>query len=110
MGDTGSVIHILWLLVATSLATVCASVFIGVMWKTGNESLPSNMPLVDSITEMKWMQVFRSSGSDEDFVRSFVSVVDMLPTTLLALSRTAREEMPSSSNNARASARGRSPL
>jgi hypothetical protein len=45
-------------LVATSLATVCASVEVGFTWKTGNESLPSINPRVDKITEMKCVQVF----------------------------------------------------
>lgn len=56
------------------------------------------------------MQVFRSSGREDDFVRSLVSVVEMLPTTFEPLSRTAREETPSSRRSASASARGRSPL
>lgn len=110
IGESGSVTHIRWLFVATSLATVWARVFIGVTWKTGNESFPSNIPLVDKMTEMKCIHVFRSRGSDEDFVSNFVSVVEMLPTTLLALSRTAKEEIPSSRSKARPSARGWSPL
>lgn len=71
VGDNGSVTQSLkWLLVhllfisqmcssyrcdrvATSFATVWASVDPGLTWKTGNESLPSINPLVDRITEMK---------------------------------------------------------
>lgn len=68
------------------------------------------MPLVDRITEMKCIHVLRSSGKEDDLVKSLVSVVEMLPTTLLALSSTASDDMPSSSSIARASASGRSPL
>lgn len=57
-------------LVATTLATVCARVEPGCTWNTGNESLPSTNPRVDRITEMKWVQVLRSRGSEEDRVRS----------------------------------------
>jgi hypothetical protein len=109
-GDTGSVTHIRWLLVAISLATVCARVFIGVTWKTGNESLPSFMPRVERMTLMKWMQVLRRRGSDDDLVRSFTSTVEILPMTLLPLSRMAREDTPSSMRRVRASIKGLSPL
>ena len=110
LGDIGSVIHILWDFVATSLATVCARVDRGVMWKTGNESLPSNMPRVERMTVMKWMQVLRRRGSDEDFVRSLTSTMEILPMTLELWSSTGSEETPSFRSRVRASARGRSPL
>ena len=61
-------------LVATSLATVCARVDSGVTWKTGYESFPSNMPLSDRITDMKWMHDDRRSGRAVFFVRSCVDV------------------------------------
>ena len=83
---------------------------IGITWNTGNESLPSYIPRVDRITLMKWMQVFRSSGNDEDLVSSLTSATEMLPTTLEALSRTAREDTPSLSSKVNASERGLSPL
>jgi hypothetical protein len=58
-------------LVATSFATVWASVDHGLTWKTGKESLPSFMPRVDKMTETKWMQVFSSRGAELDLVRSW---------------------------------------
>ena len=109
-GDMGSVIQSRWLLVATSFATECARVFMGVTWKTGNESFPSYIPRVERMTLMKWMHVFRSNGSDEDFVRSLTSATEMFPTTLDALSTTARDETPSFRSNVSASARDLSPL
>ena len=54
----------------------------GVTWKTGNESLPSYMPRVESMTVIKWMQVFLRSGREEDFVSSLTSTELMLPMTL----------------------------
>jgi len=60
----------LWAAVATSLATVCASVDWGLIWKTGNESWPSSMPRVERITVTKWMQVLSSKGAELDLVRS----------------------------------------
>lgn len=81
-GETGSVIHIRCDFVATSFATVWARVESGVTWKTGKESFPSNMPRVDRMTVMKWMQVFRRSGRDDDFVSSLTSTLDILPITL----------------------------
>ena len=109
-GETGSVIHMRWLFVATSLATVCAKVESGVTWNTGKESLPSFMPRVDRMTVMKWMQVLRRRGSDEDLVSSLTSTLLMLPITLALWSITGREETPSFRRSVRASARGRSPL
>jgi hypothetical protein len=109
-GDTGSVIHILCDLVATSLATVCARVERGVTWNTGNESFPSYMPRVERMTEMKWIHVFRRRGKEEDFVRSFTSTLEMLPITLWLWSMTGRDETPSLSRSVSASKRGRSPL
>lgn len=41
------------------------------MWKTGKESLPSFTPRVESMTEMKWMQVLSSKGAEDDLVRSW---------------------------------------
>ena len=81
-GETGSVIHILCDFVATSFATVWARVESGVTWKTGKESFPSNMPRVERMTVMKWMQVFRRSGRDDDLVSSLTSTLEMLPITL----------------------------
>jgi hypothetical protein len=69
-GDGVSTTHIRWERVATSFATVCASVENGVMWKTGKESLPSFMPRSDRITLMKWMHEERRRGREVDFVRS----------------------------------------
>ena len=43
-------------------------------WKTGYESLPSFMPRVERMTEMKWMQVFSRSGAELDLVRSCLSM------------------------------------
>jgi hypothetical protein len=68
--------------VATSFATVWARVESGVTWKTGKESLPSYMPRVERMTVIKWMQVFRRSGREEDLVRSLTSTLEMLPMTL----------------------------
>ena len=109
-GDTGSVTHMRWLLVATSFATVWARVLSGVTWKTGNESLPSCIPRVDKMTLMKWMQVLRRRGSDDDFVRSLTSTVDIFPITLLPLSTMAKDDIPSSMRRVRASIKGLSPL
>lgn len=109
-GEIGSVIHIRCDFVATSFATVCASVDSGVTWNTGNESLPSYMPLVDRITVMKWMHVFRSSGREEDLVSSLTSTLEILPITLWLWSMTGRDETPSLRRRVRASKRGRSPL
>ena len=109
-GETGSVIHIRWDLVATSLATVWARVERGVTWNTGKESFPSYMPRVERMTVMKWIQVFRRRGRDEDFVKSLTSTFEMLPTTLWLWSTTAKEETPSFRRRVRASASGRSPL
>ena len=81
-GDTGSVIHMRWDLVATSFATVCARVESGVTWNTGKESFPSNIPRVDRMTVMKWMQVLCRRGRDEDLVKSLTSTLEMLPITL----------------------------
>lgn len=81
-GDAGSVIHKRWDLVATSFATVYARVECGVTWKTGNESFPSYMPRVESMTVMKWMQVLRSRGKEVDLVSSFTSMLEILPMTL----------------------------
>jgi hypothetical protein len=69
-GDGVSTTHMRWERVATSLATVCASVENGVMWKTGNESLPSFMPRSERMTLMKWMHEERRRGSEVDLVRS----------------------------------------
>jgi hypothetical protein len=60
--------------------------------------------------ETKWIQVLRSRGRDEDLVNSFTSTTEMLPTTLDELSMTAKDETPSLSSKARASAKGLSPL
>jgi hypothetical protein len=59
-----------WERVATSLATVCASVLNGLTWNTGKLSLPSSSPRSERITDMKWMQDERRSGRDVDLVRS----------------------------------------
>ena len=109
-GDEGSVIQSRWLFVATSFATEWARVFMGVTWKTGNESLPSYMPRVDRMTLMKCMQVFCSKGSDDDLVRSLTSATEMFPTTLEELSTTGKDETPSWCNRVRPSARLLSPL
>jgi hypothetical protein len=67
-------------LVATTLATVCASVDVGLTWKTGNESFPSTKPRVDRMTETKCVHVLCSRCSDEDRVRScFLSAVQTAP-------------------------------
>ena len=42
----------------------------GLMWKTGYESLPSIMPRVERMTEMKCRQVFSRRGAELDLVRS----------------------------------------
>lgn len=59
-----------WEDVATSLAIVWAKVENGLTWKTGKESLPSFMPRVDRMTDIKWMQVLSRSGREDDFVKS----------------------------------------
>jgi hypothetical protein len=59
---------------------------------------------------MKWMQVFRRRGREEDLVRSLTSTLEMLPITLWLWSMTGREETPSLRRRVRASKRGRSPL
>jgi hypothetical protein len=73
-GDGLSTTHMRCERVATSFATVWASVLYGSTWKTGNESLPSLTPRSERMTEMKWMQEDRRSGSDVDFVRSYQAV------------------------------------
>lgn len=67
-GDGVSTTHIRCDRVATSLATVCASVLKGLTWKTGNESLPSFTPRSERMTDMKWMQEERRRGREVDFV------------------------------------------
>lgn len=67
-GDSVSTTHILWLRVATSLATVWANVQYGLTWKTGKESLPSWTPLSERMTEVKWMQEDRRRGREVDLV------------------------------------------
>ena len=62
------------------------------------------------MTLMKWMHVLRRSGNDDDFVRSLTSAVEILPMTLRLLSRTARDETPSSMRRVSASINGLSPL
>jgi hypothetical protein len=109
-GDSGSVTQSRWLLVATSLATMCARVFIGVTWNTGKESLPSIMPRFERMYETKCMQVFLRRGSEEDLVRSFTSTTEILPTTFEELSMTANDETPSFRSRVKASAKGLSPL
>ena len=52
-GDGASTIHMRCERVATSLATVCASVEKGFTWKTGKGSLPSSTPRSPRMTEMK---------------------------------------------------------
>jgi len=74
-GSQGSQSHggrttYLWAVVATSFATVCASVEYGLIWKTGNESWPSSIPRVERITVMKWIQVLSNRGAELDLVRS----------------------------------------
>lgn len=59
---------------------------------------------------MKCMQVFRRRGREDDLVSNLTSTVDMLPMTLRALSRTARDDTPSLRSKVRASVKGRSPL
>lgn len=81
-GEMGSVIHMRCDFVATSLATVWARVDNGVTWKTGKESLPSYMPRVDKMTVIKWMQVLRRRGREDDLVSSFTSTFEMFPITL----------------------------
>jgi hypothetical protein len=68
------------------------------------------MPRVERITLMKCMQVFRSRGSEDDFVNNLTSAVEILPMTLRALSRIASEETPSLRRRVRASVKGLSPL
>ena len=70
-GDGASTTHMRWERVATSLATVWASVLKGFTWKTGKESLPSFTPRSDRMTDMKWIQDDRRSGRDVDLVRSY---------------------------------------
>jgi hypothetical protein len=70
-GEGVSTTHMRWERVATSLATVCASVLKGFTWKTGKESLPSFMPRSERMTERKWMHEERRRGRDVDFVRSY---------------------------------------
>ena len=72
-GLGASTIHMRWERVATSLATACASVFIALTWKTGNESLPSLTPRSERITLIKWMQDEDRSGREVVFVRSRTS-------------------------------------
>lgn len=109
-GEGDSTTHIRWDFVATSRATVWARVDCGETWKTGKESLPSIVPRSVSITEIKWMHVPCSRGRLLVLVRSFTSVVEMLPTTFIALSITAILVSPSSLIRVRASVRGLSPL
>lgn len=127
-GDGASTIHMRCERVATSLATVCASVLYGFTWNTGNESLPSFTPRSDRMTDIKWMQDERSNGSDVDLVRSYrytvshrckrpesskltrTSTCDILPITLFCASRTGRDETPSLFISSRAAAKGLSPL
>jgi hypothetical protein len=52
-GDGLSTTHMRCERVATSFATVWASVLYGFIWKTGNESLPSLTPRSERMTEMK---------------------------------------------------------
>ena len=54
----------------TNFATVCANVEYGLTWNTGKESLPSFIPRVESITEMKWIHVLSNRGAELDFVKS----------------------------------------
>jgi len=72
-GDGCSTTHMRCERVATSLATVWASVDSVFMWKTGKESLPSFTPRSERMTEMKWIQDELRSGRDVDFVRSLTS-------------------------------------
>lgn len=126
-GDATSTTHIRWERVATSLATVCASVEKGVTWKTvvvldkslnlnyavclpGNESFPSPIPRSLRITEMKWIQLDFNNGKLLLFVSSLTSAVEILPTTFNALSTTATLVSPSLLINCRASVKVRSPL
>lgn len=76
-GDGASTTHMRWERVATSFATVCARVLYGLTWKTGKESLPSFTPLSDRMTDIKWMQDERSSGSDVDLVRSYSQMISL---------------------------------
>jgi hypothetical protein len=69
-GDGLSTTHMRCERVATSFATVCASVLYGFTWNTGKESLPSFTPRSERMTEMKWMQDERSSGREVDLVSS----------------------------------------
>lgn len=70
-GDGLSTTHMRWERVATSFATVWASVLYGLMWKTGNESLPSLTPRSERMTDMKCMQDDRRRGREVDLVRSW---------------------------------------
>lgn len=56
------------------------------------------------------MHVFLSKGREDDFVSSFTSTTEILPTTFEELSRTAKDETPSLRSKVKASARGLSPL
>lgn len=109
-GDALSTTHILWLVVATSLATVWASVEYGFTWNTGKESFPFSTPRSERITEMKWMHDDLRSGRLLVTVRCLVSTVEMLPMTFCALSMTAKLVRPSWCINCRASVSGLSPL
>ena len=55
---------------------------------------------------MKWVQVFRRRGREDDFVRSLTSTVEILPMTFLPLSTTAIDEIPSLRSKVSASVRG----
>lgn len=95
-GEGSSTTHMRWLLVATSFATVCASVLKGLTWNTGHGSFPSpSRPLSFRMTEMKCVQEDCSSGSELDFVSNRTSTCEMLPMTLAELSSTGNEVMDS---------------
>lgn len=68
------------------------------------------MPRSERTTVMKCMQVCWRRGMLAAEVRRRVSEVEMLPTTLEALSITAREDRPSLDIRTRASARVASAL
>jgi hypothetical protein len=80
-GEALSTTHILWLVVATSLATVWARVEYGLTWKTGNESFPFSTPRSERMTEIKWIQVDLRCGRLLVLVRCLVSTVEILPMT-----------------------------
>lgn len=69
-GESVSTTHMRWERVATSFATVWASVLNGFTWKTGKESLPSFTPRSERMTDMKWIQEERRRGRDVDVVSS----------------------------------------